>query len=543
MAKKSKRTGKAGTAAPAVPGSKEINQLLDEIVQESLNPDCNLIVLDGKIRDLEDALGKELLPFLSRRMRHGKGVEQKIILDLIVRSKNRMVIELLRRIADDPGSSLKARHRAYLQLQEWGEPVLEEGLNRLAEGVGVLNAIEKQIAVGNVSDRDLEGVIIQRFQELSPELRVLVVKQVLEEYPQHVSLVLRLIQDDADLDEKIIDILAAYDSQTVADLFGELLTQSTNKNTRRLIKKHLYRMQSKGLAIKIPPVGEDEPLNLRIVESPQASAYVSRIDYLGERLAFLSKSVKGWGVVFFQIALSDQEGIRTFNVFDLSRKEIKNFLKKVSETGNVQLIEISPEYCYYLINESFHVNLAKRIPLPEQFGQWKAELNELKAEIEEPLIYQYISRKELEGMDVYYWRAKYASLHEVDGFKQWFLEPRRVWEYIEKIKEVENSPLVLNKYQVEERISIIYSEAAGNIFNEELRRVYRRRLEEMALILYRNGDQDSARQALVAAKDLMPGELPSEKHEFLRSLVLKSINFYLEGEKEREQDKLVIAPR
>jgi hypothetical protein len=338
-------------------------------------------------------------------------------------------------------------------------------------------------------------------------------------------------------------MLAAKGTSEVGDLFGKVLVETKNKNLRRLLKKHLFQMRNKGLEVVIPKIEDEEPPKLMKVESPQANAYVTGIDYLGERLVFLSKSVLGWGVVFFQISLSDQEGIKNFSVFDLNRKEIKDFLNRISEDDVIQLIDISPDYCYYLIDEAYQINLIKGITLPEQFSHWKSEIDDLKGEITEPIIYSYIPKEVIHEKNSITGREKQITLLELDALKDWFLEPRLVRDYIEKYKTVETSPLVLNPYQVEYRKESIFAEAAREIFDDDYRRIYKRRLEEMAYIIFRMNREESAKLTLFAAHDLGPEGIPSEDHGFLKGLVQKSILFYIEGEKESQKDRLIVIPR
>ncbi|HNU72502.1 MAG TPA: hypothetical protein PKL48_12425, partial [Thermodesulfobacteriota bacterium] len=542
MARKSKKSGRSSTVTNEAGSSKEAQQLVETIIQDSLGPDCNIIVLDGKIRDLEEKLGKKLIPFLAKRIRFGKSAEQKVVLDLMVRAKSGEAIEHLHQVAEDQSVSPKVRYQALLQLEEWGETVDRSMLEVFREADQVLDAFENLIVLDNAHDRDqVESVIVQ-FQQLQPDLRTVLLKQLLDEYPHHVGLVLQFVRDDSDLDEEIITLLAGYETQEVADFIGELLRKETDKSIRRLLKQQSFRLQSKGLSV-VAPVPKEEPSRVQAPESLTANGYVSGIDYLGERLVFLSKSVPGWGVVFFQVALSDQDGIKAFTVFDLNRREIKNFIKRVSDTGTIELIEVNPAYCYYLIDEAYQINISKRIAPPEQFSQWRTELRELKQDISEPLIYRQFPRNLFTPDVVRSLRDQYAAIHEKKPFREWFLEPRLVWSYIERCREVRTSPLVLNKYQVEARLESVYSEAVRDIFNDERRRIYKRRLEEMAYILVQAGDENTAKVAVSAALDLEPQALPSDKHQFLCALVTKSIRFYLESEKEGQSDKLLISPR
>jgi hypothetical protein len=113
---------------------------------------------------------------------------------------------------------------------------------------------------------------------------------------------------------------------------------------------------------------------------------------------------------------------------------------------------------------------------------------------------------------------------------------------LEKLRAIEESPLVLDPLHVEQRREAIFSEAVQKIFDEDFRRIYQRRLEETAYMLFRTSKEEEAKCALCAAWDLKPQGITSEKHGFLQKLVHRSILFYAEGT-ERRRDKSLIVPR
>ncbi|MCD6352652.1 MAG: hypothetical protein J7M06_00365 [Proteobacteria bacterium] len=530
MPKKTRKKRSEETIKKHSSGKKGIPQLLEEIIEESLSSDCNLILLEGKIRELEGSM-ESFIPIMMRRMKRGNVSEQKVIFDLLNRGRDKKIVENLKEVVGEDSISIKVRYQALIQLKKFGERIDEDLSILLEQGEEIIGAIEKHTRFGSIYDRDIDSSIVLKFEQLPNNVKVSIIKQILDEYPDMVSLVLSLIQGEEDLDEAVIEILATKKTLEVGNFFSKILEGTKNKSLQRLLKRHLFRMKKRGLDVAFPTTeGVEDPKFLRI-ESSQVEAYVTGIDYLGERLAFLSKSVWGWGVVFFQITLSDLEGIKSFSAFELNRKAIKNFLHKISEEGVITLIEIESDYFFSLIEEAYQTNLSKGIPLPSQFAQWKSELNELRGDVTEPVIYSSKLVESLQEGKIDVWRGKYETLNDSDTLKEWFLEPRLVWKYIEKYREIEASPLVLNHYQVEERLNSIIIEAAGKIFDDTYRRIYKRRLEEMAYIFLDTHKEELAKLALCAAHDLRPDGLSSDRHGFLINLTKKSINIYAAGEK------------
>ena len=542
MAKKSRKKSAGGTPENELPLKKGPGKLLEEIIQESQKSDANLILLDGKIRELEKT-GKDFLPLLMKRLRQGKSSEQKIVLDLLIRKKSDEVIKNIKKLISENIFSVNILQQALLQLQKWEEPVDENFLNLLSQGEDIFYAIQKFTELGGFLEEGAEDAIQKKFSPLPGHLKFSIIKQVIDGFPKAFPFILRLIKKESDLDEKIINLLASNATAEVGEIFSNMVKDTKDKNLRRLLKRHLFQMKSRGLEVVIPETDEEsEPLKIVNLEPSQATVYISGIDYVGDRLIFLSKSVLRWGVLFFQITLSDQDGIKNFSAFDLKRKEIKNFLKKISEDGVVHFIEITPDYGYFLIDEAYQINLQKGIPLPEQFNHWKVEIDDLRGSVTEPIIYSCISHDTIHEATLNAAPGQYLSLFELEEFKNWVLEPRLVWGYLEKLRDIGNSPLILDPRQVEQRREAIFSEAAQKIFDQDFRRIYRRRLEETAYMLFRKNNEEAAKCALSAAWDLRPQGIASENHGFLQKLVHRSILFYAE-ETEHRRDKSLIVPR
>ena len=541
MAKRSRKKSIGGTPENEFPLKKGPGKLLEEIIQESHKPDCNLILLDGKIRELEKS-GEDCLPLLMKRLRQGNSSEQKVILGLLTRKKSTEAIKNIKKIINENSFPVNILRQALLQLQKWEEPVDENLLKLLEEGEGIIYAIQKFTELGGFLEEETENAILKKFSLLPEQLKFSLIKQISDEFPKAFPFILQLIKKEPILDEKVINLLASNATAEVGEIFTNLLKNTKDKNLRRLLKRHLFQMKNRGLEVVIPENDESEPLKIVNLEPSQATVYISGIDYVGDRLIFLSKSVLRWGVLFFQITISDQDGIKNFSAFDLKRKEIKNFLKKISEDGVVQFIEITPEYGYFLIDEAYQINLQKGIPLPEQFNHWKVEIDDLRGSVTEPIIYSCIPHDTLHEPTLSAARDQYHALFEFEEFKSWFLEPRLVWGYLEKLRAIEESPLILNSLHVEQRRAAIFSEAVQKIFDEDFRRIYQRRLEETAYMLLRTNKEEAAKRALCAAWDIKPQGIASEKHGFLKKLVHRSILFYAEGT-ERRRDKSLIVPR
>jgi hypothetical protein len=161
-----------------------------------------------------------------------------------------------------------------------------------------------------------------------------------------------------------------------------------------------------------------------------------------------------------------------------------------------------------------------------------------------PLIYQFMKEDEIK--DLPHLLKDSAHLHEIMPFSTWHLAEKEVEKYASQITEAQQSRIVLRPDQKEARVNDVYREALEELFPEEKRLLWKRRLEEMAYVLLKTGKEDEARSALSAAVDLKNPLSPIEPNPFLWDLLLKSIQILLETDREKKEEEkktsLIITP-
>ena len=124
---------------------------------------------------------------------------------------------------------------------------------------------------------------------------------------------------------------------------------------------------------------------------------------------------------------------------------------------------------------------------------------------------------------------------ESDLFLNWQIEEDQIQPYADAVREAEESKIVLNPAQKEVRFQEIYLKALLEIFSEEKRALYKRRLEEMAYVLFKLGRQDEARISLAVAIDLEKPVNPIQPNPFLLRWVVKAILSLLKDTDQRKE--------
>jgi hypothetical protein len=131
-------------------------------------------------------------------------------------------------------------------------------------------------------------------------------------------------------------------------------------------------------------------------------------------------------------------------------------------------------------------------------------------------------------------------------FATWHIAAPEVQKYATLITETQTSKIVLRPDQKEARLNAIYRDALEDIFPEEKRFLWKRRLEEVAYVLLKTGMENESRAALSAAIDLNNPFSAIEPNPFIWNLLLKSIYSLIEVDHEKQEEEkktsLIITP-
>ena len=133
--------------------------------------------------------------------------------------------------------------------------------------------------------------------------------------------------------------------------------------------------------------------------------------------------------------------------------------------------------------------------------------------------------------------ATSTQLLEEPELQRWLLDLERAQPYIDQISQAQDSPLVLNRYQQQDRMQTIIEKAIGELFSLENSKVYARRLEETSLHLAKSGRLDAARRALAVAGALKQSAQGGRGIPFCEELVRQSIALHYQVERQHEQEE------
>jgi hypothetical protein len=315
--------------------------------------------------------------------------------------------------------------------------------------------------------------------------------------------------------------------------------KARDKAVKREIRRALYKLGQKGLAVPEPKISDDKRPAFQL--GPEIEAYMSSTDAAGNRLVWLVKPHPGGGLQVLQGMFNDREGLVHANAGVTRRKELKKMSEEMKQSQGFTMIPVPWAYADQALYEAFEQAKAGGRADVGQFPAMRQAFNAAKPSASDHPIY---ARLNLEDIRSGVWRNLSGKLFEEREFESWILEKDWIEPYLEKIEEARGSRLVLNKVQQEERVAGIVRDAVREIFSGDKGKAFRRRMEDMALYLIETKREQEAKLALSVALAVADGDLGGLGVSFLNGLVQRSIGFYVSEAKAEaaEEPSLIVKP-
>jgi hypothetical protein len=349
------------------------------------------------------------------------------------------------------------------------------------------------------------------------------------------------LEKDPQTGGRLAEYMVTIPDRMTGRLLRRMLEATQDKKVRKIIKRSLYRLKSKGIVVK-EVLSDKERSILRPMQREAQEGFASGIDFLGYRALWLILPHPGRGLWIIHGVVSDREGIVDFSQEEMTRKGFRTFFKEVKEKNPFPIVEIEPSYAACLFTQAYQLSLEKKGASPQGYLQAKSEIERIKKDYTKPLVYSYLRADDIAGDDRLLRRG--GELLKADIFSSWRIEEEEIRPYADEVWEAEESKIVLNPSQKELRFQAIYQRALTELFSGESRFLYQRRLEEMAYVLFKLGKEEEAKISLSVAMDLEKPLNPIQPNPFLFQLVIKSIFTLLAEAKEKKAKEvsLIVKP-
>ena len=199
------------------------------------------------------------------------------------------------------------------------------------------------------------------------------------------------------------------------------------------------------------------------------------------------------------------------------------------------MVEIDLPYCHFLIKEASQRNHTSGTRLPDNHFLWKKFFGTYDANLDKAAIYTILNAEEIRAKEILLQQS--AHLIEKYAYAFWLLEWRFLVDSYKELHEAEQSTIVMSEHQKDSRINEIVKKTAQSFFDEKNRSLFRRRLEEIAYILWKTGKVEESQSAFAAALAFAPEGVPTEHHPFAIKTVEENFKFLKEqSQKEKRSE-------
>ncbi len=349
------------------------------------------------------------------------------------------------------------------------------------------------------------------------------------------------LEKDPQTAGRLAESMVTIPDRLTGKLLRRMFEVTLDKKVRKIIKRSLYRLKSKGIAVEEMPSGEEKSI-LRPLQAGLTEGFASGIDSLGYRLLWLIIHRPGRGLIVMHGVVSDREGIVNFSQEEMTRKGFRTFFEEVQERNQFPTVEMEPSYVAFLFTQAYRLSLDRKGAPSQNYLRAKSKIENIKKDYAKPLIYSYLQDDDIAGDDRLSRRG--GDLLKADLFSGWRIEEEEIRPYADEVWEAEESKIVLHPSQKEMRFQGIYQKALTELFSGERKFLYQRRLEETAYVLLKLGREEEAKISLSVATDLEKPLHPIQPNPFLFQLVVKSIFSLLKEayEKKSEDVSLIAKP-
>lgn len=327
----------------------------------------------------------------------------------------------------------------------------------------------------------------------------------------------------------LVEALGASRDPAAGQVLSVVATAAPDRELRKSARRALHRLRSAGIEVAVPVAADiDGPARPGTESLQPFRALVSAIDGVGSRLLWLAYERHFGGLLMFNLVLNDQVGLKDAFTVDTTTRRFAIEIQEWSARTGLEAAEVPFEYGLSLLSEALALNAESGFPLPRDFAIRRGLLGELPPPPSAALIHEHISRGQTFLVPTLLDQS--ASLRDERELQGWLFGYDEVKDYVREIRQGEESRLILTTEPREAREQRVVGTAIDTLFTPQLRRAFRRRLEETAYLFWVSKRERQARQAVAAAFAINDtGTL--RNHPLLASIVSESIALAVELER------------
>jgi len=324
-----------------------------------------------------------------------------------------------------------------------------------------------------------------------------------------------------------IQTLGHHRETAAAEVLAQVEDVVEDRAARKAARRELHRLRSIGIepprpaVPAAPPVTAPERRTFAITE-----AWGTDIDPTGARALWLVADRPLGGIWFAALLVNDQRGLQEMNLVDTTRKRFLRDFEEARRTG--AWIMLPGEYSLRLVREAVDLSRELGNGLPTRYQAFRDVFGEAEAP-ERGLVYETISPVEINFNPG--WLDESPRLLGEQELGGWYVPvPADLRTRALEAARAPTAGLLVPGHTPEQQALQVVADAAHQALTPVVRRGFRRRLEETALIFLQTDRLPLARLAAAAARAMDEGGVPPERHPLLRLLLAAGLARLISGE-------------
>ena len=310
------------------------------------------------------------------------------------------------------------------------------------------------------------------------------------------------IGKSAEADIAAIFLLGKIAVRESLELIREIEKSATDKEIKKELKRALFKLAQKGIAIADEAALGKKPAVL-FERTVDIEAYMSAVDGGGGRLIWIAKAQPSHGLQVIQAMLHEREGLLRFGAVQMKRKELRAMADEIKQQHGVSMIAVPWEYADQIIYDGYEKAKARGQSGLENFHEIRSLIATGKPKpVTHPIDAKLGSADLREGP----WREQSRRLLDEPELRYWVVMDDWVKGFLSQIEDARSSPLVLNQVQKEQRLAAIVRDAVTALCAGDSGKAFKQRMEDTALYFAETNRIEQAKLSLAVAHKSAKGK-------------------------------------
>ena len=336
------------------------------------------------------------------------------------------------------------------------------------------------------------------------------------------------------MDLAILERIERQGDRDCAVEIQSLEERTQDKGLRKEIRSALYRMKQKGLGLPesqgrtFTPPAEDRGIE----------AYLGPIYGNGDRIACLFKPIPSVGTLMIQSLVHDERGMLKMAGGVLPKKEFVRILNELKRT--LKVVPADWKRVDAILWRAYRRAKDAGLAGIEDFPKLRAAFSSS----EPPLPWSPVPDlfPQESGQNDISDEATARLLDEPE-LSDWGIPDAALTSFVEELEQAQESPVILSRYQRQDRIEAALQHAASELLGGPPRETVQRRLEEMTEYFHKTERIPEALRAYQASLHLRQWTQGKSLPSFFVGLVRRSLAIRLESEQRRKKDEISLIVR